>query len=74
MILFIFTAKVDDKVAKVWALNSSDLLDDNVDLVNQDDLLDENDLKKPDPASLKCELLLHPLVTYYIFFIFLFHS
>ncbi|XP_055890486.1 anamorsin homolog isoform X2 [Biomphalaria glabrata] len=46
-------AKVDDKVAKVWALNSSDLLDDNVDLVNQDDLLDENDLKKPDPASLK---------------------
>ncbi|GFO30446.1 Anamorsin homolog [Plakobranchus ocellatus] len=48
-------AKVDDKVAKVWSLNSSDLMDDDVDLVDEDELLDENDLKKPDPASLKVE-------------------
>ncbi|KAK3742006.1 hypothetical protein RRG08_024752 [Elysia crispata] len=48
-------AKVDANVAKVWSLNSSDLMDDEVDLVDEDELLDENDLKKPDPASLKVE-------------------
>ncbi|XP_005090515.1 anamorsin homolog [Aplysia californica] len=47
--------KVDDNVAKVWSLNSSDLMDADVDLVNEDDLLDEDDLKKPDPASLKVD-------------------
>ncbi|XP_059173640.1 anamorsin homolog [Physella acuta] len=45
--------QVDENVTKVWSLNSNDLLDDDVDLVNEDDLLDENDLKKPDPSSLK---------------------
>ncbi|RUS70631.1 hypothetical protein EGW08_021607 [Elysia chlorotica] len=47
--------KVDANVAKVWSLNSSDLVDDDVALVDEDELLDENDLKKPDPASLKVE-------------------
>lgn len=47
------TAKVEDSAAKTWTLNSTDLFDADVDLVDEDDLLDENDLKKPDPASLK---------------------
>jgi len=47
--------KVDENVAKVWSLGSSDLMDDDLNLVNEDDLLDENDLKKPDPASLKVD-------------------
>ncbi|KAH9515694.1 hypothetical protein Btru_011756 [Bulinus truncatus] len=46
-------AVVDESVAKVWSLNSTDLLDSDVNLVNEDDLLDESDLKKPDPATLK---------------------
>ncbi|GFS10857.1 anamorsin homolog [Elysia marginata] len=49
------STKVDSNVAKVWSLNSTDLMDDDVDLVDEDELLDENDLKKPDPASLKVE-------------------
>ncbi|OQV16489.1 Anamorsin-like protein [Hypsibius exemplaris] len=36
---------------KVWALSTSDLMDD--DLMDQDELLDEEDYAKPDPASLK---------------------
>lgn len=47
--------KVDENVAKVWNLSSMDLMDADVDLVNEDDLLDANDLKKPDPASLKID-------------------
>lgn len=47
------TVKPDENVTKVWSLNTTDLLDEEVDLVNEDDLLDEKDLKKPDPASLK---------------------
>ncbi len=35
---------------KVWNL---DLNDDDVDLVDPDTLLDEQDLVKPDPASLR---------------------
>jgi hypothetical protein len=30
-----------------------DMGDDDIDLVNEDELLDEEDLKRPDPASLK---------------------
>ncbi|BFZ19891.1 hypothetical protein BsWGS_22930 [Bradybaena similaris] len=48
-------AKADENVAKVWSLQTTDLLDDGVALVNEDDLLDENDLKKPDPATLKVD-------------------
>lgn len=40
---------VSDKVAAVWKLD--DTIDD--DIIDADDLLDEEDLKKPDPASLK---------------------
>lgn len=47
--------KVDSDIAKVWSLNSADLMDDDVDLVDEDELLDENDLIKPDPSSLKVE-------------------
>lgn len=34
-------------------LSADDALDENVELINEDDLLDENDLKKPDPSTLK---------------------
>ncbi|CAG5134712.1 unnamed protein product [Candidula unifasciata] len=48
-------SKADENVAKVWSLQTTDLLDNDVGLVNEDDLLDENDLKKPDPATLKVD-------------------
>ena len=45
------SSKVDESLKeKVWNL---DLDDDDVDLVDPDTLLDEQDLVKPDPASLK---------------------
>jgi len=44
---------VDENVAKVWTLTSSDINDDDLELVDDEDLLDEDDLKKPDPNSLK---------------------
>ncbi|XP_068595162.1 anamorsin isoform X2 [Brachionichthys hirsutus] len=44
---------LDPNAAKMWALSASDINDDDVDLVDSDDLLDEEDFKKPDPASLK---------------------
>nr|XP_042908961.1 anamorsin homolog [Parasteatoda tepidariorum] len=49
------TKKASSKndAAKVWMLSSDDALDENVELINEDDLLDEDDLKKPDPSSLK---------------------
>ncbi|TMS05087.1 Anamorsin [Larimichthys crocea] len=37
----------------MWTLSANDMGDDDVDLVDSDALLDEEDLKKPDPASLK---------------------
>ena len=39
--------------AEVWALSANDVLDDDVDLIDSDELLDDVDLKKPDPASLR---------------------
>lgn len=45
--------KSQEEVAKVWTLSASDMLDDDVELVDDDALLDEDDLKKPDPSSLK---------------------
>ena len=44
---------VDENTAKVWALSANDILDDDVNIIDDDDLLDEEDLKKPDPASLR---------------------
>ncbi|XP_060066402.1 anamorsin homolog [Ylistrum balloti] len=47
--------KVDENVEKVWKLSSMDMMDGDVEMVDDDDLLDEEDLKKPDPASLKAD-------------------
>lgn len=42
-----------NNAAEVWALSANDVLDDDVDLIDSDELLDDFDLKKPDPASLR---------------------
>ncbi|XP_045892656.1 anamorsin isoform X3 [Micropterus dolomieu] len=42
---------LDPNTVKIWTLSAMN--DDDVDLVDSDALLDEDDLKKPDPASLK---------------------
>lgn len=46
-------SKPDENVSKMWKLSVDDTLDENVELINEDDLLDEDDLKKPDPTSLR---------------------
>ncbi|XP_065828783.1 anamorsin homolog [Oscarella lobularis] len=46
-------SKVDSNVAKVWTLSAADLNDDDVELLDSDELLDEDDLKRPDPESLR---------------------
>lgn len=48
--------KSNEDVSNVWKLSASDALDEN-ELIDSDLLLDEDDLKKPDLASLKvgCE-------------------
>ncbi|XP_013928199.1 PREDICTED: anamorsin [Thamnophis sirtalis] len=45
--------RVDPTAAKLWTLSANDMDDDDVDLLDSDELLDPEDLKKPDPASLK---------------------
>ncbi|KAM7414058.1 hypothetical protein PAMA_019058 [Pampus argenteus] len=45
---------LDPNTVKMWTLSANDIADDDtVDLLDSDALLDEDDLKKPDPASLK---------------------
>ncbi|XP_054856107.1 anamorsin [Eublepharis macularius] len=44
---------VDPTAAKLWTLSASDMNDEDMDLLDSDELLDSEDLKKPDPASLK---------------------
>ncbi|XP_060784247.1 anamorsin isoform X2 [Neoarius graeffei] len=44
---------LDPGAAKLWTLSANDMDDDDVDLVDSDALLDAEDLKKPDPASLR---------------------
>ncbi|RVE72319.1 hypothetical protein OJAV_G00060560 [Oryzias javanicus] len=44
---------LDPNTVKMWTLTASDMNDDDVDLLDSDALLDDDDLKKPDPASLK---------------------
>ncbi|KAM4734821.1 anamorsin [Anableps anableps] len=44
---------LDPSTKKMWMLSANDMNDDDVDLLDSDALLDEDDLKKPDPASLK---------------------
>ncbi|XP_055504736.1 anamorsin [Leucoraja erinacea] len=45
--------QLDPNAAKAWTLSATDMNDDDVDFIDSDELLDENDLKKPDPASLR---------------------
>uniref|UniRef100_A0A672YQR5 Anamorsin n=1 Tax=Sphaeramia orbicularis TaxID=375764 RepID=A0A672YQR5_9TELE len=44
---------LDPNTVKMWTLSATDMNDDDVDLLDSDALLDEDDLKKPDPSSLK---------------------
>ncbi|MGH0115793.1 UNVERIFIED_CONTAM: hypothetical protein FKN15_046978 [Acipenser sinensis] len=44
---------LDPNAAKMWTLSANDIDDDDVDLLDSDALLDAEDLRKPDPASLK---------------------
>ncbi|XP_054317466.1 anamorsin-like [Pongo pygmaeus] len=43
---------VDPAAAKLWTLSANNMEDDSMDLIDSDELLDPEDLKKPDPASL----------------------
>nr|XP_045007544.1 anamorsin [Jaculus jaculus]XP_045007549.1 anamorsin [Jaculus jaculus]XP_045007550.1 anamorsin [Jaculus jaculus]XP_045007551.1 anamorsin [Jaculus jaculus]XP_045007553.1 anamorsin [Jaculus jaculus]XP_045007560.1 anamorsin [Jaculus jaculus]XP_045007566.1 anamorsin [Jaculus jaculus]XP_045007570.1 anamorsin [Jaculus jaculus]XP_045007579.1 anamorsin [Jaculus jaculus] len=44
---------VDPAAAKLWTLSANDMEDESTDLIDSDELLDPEDLKKPDPASLR---------------------
>ncbi|XP_064436762.1 anamorsin [Mirounga angustirostris] len=44
---------VDPAAAKLWTLSANDMEDESLDLIDSDELLDPEDLKKPDPASLR---------------------
>ncbi|XP_030059434.1 anamorsin [Microcaecilia unicolor] len=44
---------VDPSAAQLWTLSATDMNDDDVDLLDSDELLDSEDLKKPDPTSLR---------------------
>ncbi|KFO89178.1 Anamorsin [Buceros rhinoceros silvestris] len=46
-------ASVDPATAKLWTLSASDMNDEEMDLLDSDELLDSEDLKKPDPSSLR---------------------
>ncbi|XP_023675572.2 anamorsin [Paramormyrops kingsleyae] len=45
--------ELDPTAAKRWTLSANDMDDEDVDLLDSDTFLDADDLKKPDPASLK---------------------
>lgn len=47
------TGEPSDDVSKIWSLSAQDMLDGEVDLVDPDQLISEEDLKKPDPSALK---------------------
>lgn len=40
-------------VAAIWSLSASDVVDDDIELIDTNELLDEEDLVKPDPKSLR---------------------
>ncbi|KAM8984475.1 anamorsin isoform 1-T1 [Ara ararauna] len=44
---------VDPATAKLWTLSANDMNDEEMDLLDPDELLDSEDLKKPDPSSLR---------------------
>ncbi|CAN0366544.1 unnamed protein product, partial [Lampetra planeri] len=46
-------SKVDPKAAAVWALSANDMGDDDIELIDSDQLLEEEDLRRPDPSELK---------------------
>nr|QZX63213.1 anamorsin [Halisarca dujardinii] len=46
---------VNESVASVWTLTTTDALDDDIDIVDPDSLLTEEDFLKPDPNSLKSD-------------------
>ncbi|KAG8562232.1 hypothetical protein GDO81_015624 [Engystomops pustulosus] len=43
----------DPAAVKLWTLSANDMNDEDVDLLDSDDLLDQDDLKKPLPSSLR---------------------
>lgn len=45
----------DENVSKIWTLSAQDIDDEDIDILDSDTLLDEEDLRKPDPASLKSD-------------------
>lgn len=45
----------DENVTKFWTLSAQDIDDEEIDILDSDTLLDEEDLRKPDPASLKSD-------------------
>ncbi|XP_075366383.1 anamorsin isoform X2 [Mycteria americana] len=44
---------VDPATAKLWTLSANDMNDEEMDLLDSDELLDSEDLRKPDPSSLR---------------------
>ncbi|MBN3298188.1 anamorsin [Amia ocellicauda] len=44
---------LDPGAAKMWTLSAADINDDDLDLMDSDTLLNEEDRKKPDPATLR---------------------
>ncbi|KAG7473211.1 hypothetical protein MATL_G00093290 [Megalops atlanticus] len=44
---------LDPGAAKMWTLSATDMDDEDVDLLDSDSLLDAEDLKKPDPTTLR---------------------
>ncbi|XP_054026123.1 anamorsin [Dryobates pubescens] len=44
---------VDPAAARLWTLSASEMNDEEMDLLDSDELLDAEDLKKPDPSSLR---------------------
>ncbi|KAM4721848.1 anamorsin [Rhinophrynus dorsalis] len=44
---------VDPAAVKLWTLSANDMNDDDLDLLDSDELLDQEDLKKPLPDSLR---------------------
>ncbi|XP_006117247.2 anamorsin [Pelodiscus sinensis] len=44
---------VDPTAAKLWTLSANDMDDEGMDLLDSDELLDSEDLRKPDPSSLR---------------------
>ncbi|XP_029464798.1 anamorsin [Rhinatrema bivittatum] len=47
---------VDSAAAQLWMLSATDMDDEDVDLVDSDELLDSEDLKKPNPSSLRADV------------------